>query len=146
MKSYVRNAVIALTVLGLFLLGNGCANDTKTFAEISKGFAKSLNQLSREQGIIKTAFASEPDKHLFKVGIGIDRSAITNERLKEAIQTYLISVASFTTEHDPQKLLEPYGVQIDEIGHDANGSTILGEKRAGSTVIDWKGLDNSQQQ
>ena len=141
MKSSFRHTVIFLGLLGLVLLSSGCANDTKNFAEISNGLAKSINYLGKEPGITMTGFASAPDKNLFKVGIGIDRSLMTNERLKQVIQSYLTNVASFTSEHDPQKMLESYNLQIEEIYKEQNSSRLIAEKPSGSTVINWKNTD-----
>jgi hypothetical protein len=73
-----------------------CQNEKK-FTEISNGFAKSINQLGNDPGIIMIGFSSDPDKDLFKVGIVIDRSIMTNERLKLVIQSYLTNAASFTS-------------------------------------------------
>ena len=145
MKFSFRQTVILLGVFGLLLLSSGCANNEKKFTEISNGFAKSINQLGNEPGIIMIGFSSDPDRDLFKVGIGIDRSIMTNERLKLVIQSYLTNAASFTTEHDPQKMLEPYNLQIDEIDKAAtNGSRLIAEKPSGTTVINWKNIDPAQ--
>lgn len=144
MKFSFRHTFIFLSVLALVLLSSGCANDAKKFAEISNGFAKSINQLGKESGITMTGFASDPDKKLFKIGIGIDRSIMTNERLKQVFQSYVTNAASFTSEHDPQKMLEPYNLQIDEIDKATNSSRLIAEKPSGTTVINWKNIDNSQ--
>jgi len=125
MKFSFRQTAIFLGVLALVLLSSGCANDAKNFAEISNGFTKSINQLGKESGITMTGFASDPDKKLFKIGIGIDRSIMTNERLKLVIQSYFTNATSFTSEHDPQKMLEPYNLQIDEIDTATNGSRLI---------------------
>lgn len=88
-----------------------------------------------------TGFASDRQKNLFKVGIGIDRSVMTNERLKQVIQTFLTNTASYTSEHDPWKMLEPYNLQIEEIDQERNMTSIIAEKLAGSTEIYWKDSD-----
>ena len=141
MKLSFRYTVILLGVLFIVFLSSGCSNDTKKFAEISNGFAKSLNQLGKEPGITLTGFASDPNKSLFKVGIGIDRNVMTNDRLKQVIQSFLINVASYTSEQDPNKMLEPYNLQIEEIAGDRSGSWLIAEKPSGSSEINWKDKD-----
>jgi len=145
MKFSFRQTVILLGVFGLLLLSSGCVNNEEKFTEISNGFAKSIKQLSNEPGIIMIGFSSDPDKNLFEVEIGIDRSIMTIERLKLVIQSYLTNAASFTSEHDPQEMLEPYNLQIDEIDKAAtNGSRLIAEKPSGTTVINWKNIDPAQ--
>lgn len=141
MKPSFRYTFILLGVIFLVFFSSGCSNDTKKFTEISNGFAKSINQLGKEPGITLTGFASDPNKNLFKVGIGIDRNTMTNERLKQVIQSFLINVASYTSEHDPKKMLEPYNLQIEEIAEDRSGSWLIAEKPSGSTEISWKDKD-----
>lgn len=143
MKFSFRHAVILLGVLSLVLLSSGCANDVKKFAGISNGFAKSINLLGKEPGITSTGFAGDPNKNLFKVRIGVDHSVMTNDRLKQVIHTYLTNVASFTQEKDPEKMLKPYNLQIEELTEDRSSSTIIAEKPSGSTVISWKSTGNT---
>lgn len=137
MNPSFRYTVILLGVFFLLFFSSGCSNNTKKFAEISNGFSKSINQLGKEPGITLTGFASDPNKNLFKVGIGIDRNTMTNERLKQVIQSFLINAASYTSEHDPKKMLEPYNLQIEVIAEDRSGSWLIAEKPSGSTEISW---------
>lgn len=63
---------------------------------------------------------------------------MTNERLKQVIQTFRTSTASYTSEHDPWKMLEPYNLQIEENDQESNMISLIVEKLAGSTEIYWK--------
>ncbi|MHB1419531.1 MAG: hypothetical protein ACYCX4_08045, partial [Bacillota bacterium] len=67
-----------------------------------------------------------------------------DERLRQLIQSLLINVASFTSEHDPQKLLEPYNLQIEvkDIGKSLDGYQTIAEKPSGTTVIIWKSIES----
>lgn len=75
------------------------------------------------------------------MGIGIDRNIMTNEQLKEAIQFFLTNTASYTSEHDPEKMLKPYNLQIEKIAEDRSGSWLIAEKLSGSTEINLKDKD-----
>ena len=141
MKCSLRHMVVFLGLLSLVLvLSIGCKedNNVKQFMEVGNALAKNINQLSKEPGIAKTGFASNPDKKLFKVGIGIDHTKITSERLKQVVESYLNNAASSTSEQDPQKMLEPYDLQIEEIDKDKNTTSLIAEKPSGSTEISWK--------
>ena len=144
MKISFRNIAILLGVLCLVFFSSGCANNTEKFAEISNGFAKNINQLSKDPGIIKTGFASNPDKKLFKVGIGLDRSKITDEHLKEVIITYLKDSASFVSEQDYISMFEPYNLQIEELSKDGTSPKLIAQKLAGSNEIEWENIDLAQ--
>lgn len=141
MKISFRYSVILLGVLCLVFFSSGCANNTKKFAEMSNGFAKNINQLSKDPGIIKTGFASNPDKKLFKIGIGLDRSKITDEHLKEVIITYLKDSASFVSEQDYINMLEPYNLQIEELSKDGTSPQLIVQKLAGSNEIEWENIN-----
>lgn len=45
------------------------------------------------------------------------------------------------SEHDPEKMLKPYNLQIEEIAEDRSGSWLIAEKLSGSTEINWKDKD-----
>ena len=144
MKLSFYRSVFFLGVLCLVLLSIGCSNDTKKFSEISNALAKNIDQLGKEPGITMTGFASNSDNKIFKIGIGIDHKKMTNDRLKQVIESYLTNSASFTFEHDPQKMLEPYNLRIEEIGKDIFDSSLIAEKSSGSTEIRWENINNTQ--
>ena len=141
MKYSLRYTIIFVGILSVILLSTGCheGQEIKQFSEISNGLAKGITQLSKEQGITKTGFASNLDKKLFKVGIGIDHAKISSERLKQVVESYLNNAASFTSQHDPKKMLEAYNLQIEEIDKKVNTTSLIAEKPSGSTEISWKG-------
>lgn len=112
--------------------------EIKQFSEIGNGLAKNINQLNKEPGITLTGFASDQNKKLFKVGIGIDHSKMTSEHLKLVVESYLNKAASYTSLHDSKILLKPYNLQIEEIDKKKNSTSLIAEKPSGSTDIIWK--------
>lgn len=141
MKWSLRHAIVFLGLLCLSLaVSTGCkeADDIKQFSEVGNGLAKNINRLGKEPGISLTEFTSNPDKKMFKVGIGIDHTKITNQYLKEVFELYLKNAASFTSQHDPKKMLEPYNLQVEEIDKVNKNTSLIAEKLSGSTEIIWK--------
>ncbi|WP_158291484.1 hypothetical protein [Desulfosporosinus sp. Sb-LF] len=132
--------IVFLGLMSVILLIAGCykGQEIKQFSEVGNALAKNINQLSKEPGITITGFASNPDKKIFYIGIGIDHTRITNHNLKDVLESYLNNAASFTSQHDSQKMLEPYTLQIEEIDNDKNVTSIIAEKPSGSTEIIWK--------
>lgn len=139
-KCTLRYIIILAGLLSVILLIPGChdGKEIKQFSEIGNGLAKGITQLSKEPGISMTGFASNPDKKAFKVGIGIDHTKITSERLKQVIESYLKNAASFTTQPDPEIMLKPYNLQIEEIDKENKSTSLIAEKTSGSTRIIWK--------
>lgn len=143
MKIILRHLVFIVVIMGVLTLFTGCvdSNDTKEFSEIANGLAKSLNQLRDEPGVTLTGFASNSDKRLFIIGIGIDPHKITTGQLKLAVDTYLKNAASYTHEKDAMKMLQAYNLRIDELGKVKKNFHILAEKEAGSTEIKWNEIN-----
>lgn len=139
-KCTLRYIIILAGLLSVILLIPGChdGKEIKQFSEIGNGLAKGITQLSKEPGISMTGFASNPDKKIFKVGIGIDHTKITSERLKQVVESYLRNAASYTSQPDPEILLKPYKLQIEEIDKEKNSTSIIAEKPTGTTEITWK--------
>jgi hypothetical protein len=136
MVSY-RKSFIIIELFSLVLFIVGCNNDIKKFMEVSNGLAKNINQLQKEPGITLTGYVSEPSQKLFKIGIGIDHNKLTTERLKQIIESYLENSASYTSEHDPMKMLKPYNLRIEEIGKDKTNFPLVADKFSGSNEINW---------
>jgi hypothetical protein len=132
--------MICAGLLSVILLNSGChgGQDIKQFSEIGNGLAKGITQLGKEQGIKTTGFASDRDKKIFKVRIGIDHTKITSEQLKQVVESYLKNAASFTTQPDPEIMLKPYNLKIEEIDKENKPTSIIAEKTSGSTQIIWK--------
>lgn len=140
MKCSSRYMMICAGLLSVILLSSGChdGQDIKQFSEIGNGLAKGITQLGKEQGINMTGFSSDPDKKIFKVGIGIDHTKITSEQLKQVVESYLKDAASFTTQPDPEIMLKPYNLQIEEIDKEKHSTSLIAEKQSGSTEIIWR--------
>ncbi|MDQ0888759.1 hypothetical protein QFZ81_003847 [Paenibacillus sp. V4I9] len=128
-----------LILFSLVMLCGACksSSDTIVFSEINKALANNLQQLNKEAGIIQSGISSDPQKKVFKIGIAIDRNILTNERLKQVIDTYLESSIASTSEQDWKKLMLPYTLKIEEM---ENGKTdfLLAEKQSGKTVLIWR--------
>jgi hypothetical protein len=126
---------IVLLVTAFILLSSGCANYSKNNSEAEKflqsrnSFADSVEQLKKESGITITGFASDQEKLLIKVGIGIDRHNISDARFKEIINKYIGNL--------PQEILEPYKLEIEEIDKEKGSSWLMAEKSANTTIINW---------
>ena len=78
MKCSSRYMMIRAGLMSVILLSSGChdGQDIKQFSEIGNGLAKGITQLGKEQGVNMTGFASDPNKKIFKVGIGIDHTGL----------------------------------------------------------------------
>ncbi|WP_199615283.1 hypothetical protein [Paenibacillus alkalitolerans] len=129
---------IHLVVLCLVILIVGCkdGNDTsKLFSEVRDGLANNLEQLNSEQGIIMSGFSSDQSQKQLKIGIEIDRDKISNEELKQIVESYLKSSISMTSETDWRELLLPFTLIIEEIGD--GKSLILAEKLPNTAEIIW---------
>jgi hypothetical protein len=129
----------------LFIVGckNNNNDDIKKFTEVSNGLAKNINQLQKETGITLTAYASDPSQKLIKIGIGVDHDKLTTERLKQIIASYFENAASYTSEHDPMKMLKPYNLRIEELGKDKTNFPLLAVKFSGSVEISWAELSKT---
>ncbi|KLU63741.1 hypothetical protein DEAC_c43440 [Desulfosporosinus acididurans] len=138
MKKHLMS-ILLFTVLSLVAL-SGCSNSKTnvSFTSIADGLAKNVNQLYKQPGITHVGFSSDPEKELFKIGLAIDHQKIANGDLQQTIQSYLKDSASFTSEPDPNKLLKPYQLQIEEIVKDSNTTKLIAVKPSGSTDISWK--------
>ncbi|NOU73615.1 hypothetical protein GC098_19680 [Paenibacillus sp. LMG 31458] len=141
-KTYWKNeliiALIQAVVFTIILVSISHHNNNKTnnFPLIINTLAKNTTELNREPGIIRSAIASDPNKNLIKVGIGIDHTKITDYRLKQIVESYLSNSAALTKEHDWKKLLLPYTIIIEDIG-DSNNGRILAQKQSGKTDLSW---------
>lgn len=111
-------------------------NNTNKFPLIIHLFVKNTTELNSQPGIIRTGIASDQNKNLIKVGIGVDHTKITDYRLKQVVESYLSNSAALTNEHDWKKLLLPYTLIIEDIG-DANSGRILAQKESGKTDLLW---------
>ncbi|WP_088226139.1 hypothetical protein [Desulfosporosinus sp. FKB] len=131
--------ILLFSLLSLVAL-SGCSNSKTnvSFTSIADGLAKNVNQLYKQPEITHVGFSSDPEKKLFKIGLAIDHQKIANGDLQQAIQSYLKDSASFTSEPDPNKLLKPYQLQIEEIVKDSNTTKLIAIKPSGSTDISWK--------
>jgi hypothetical protein len=118
-----------------FYLGQN-SNNTK-YSDIISALGKNTRELNREPGIILSGTAGDPNQNLIKLGIGIDRTKITDYRLKQVVETCLSNSAVLANEHDWKKMLLPYTLKIEEIG-DSNNGKLLAEKQSGATEITWK--------
>jgi hypothetical protein len=58
--------------------------------------------------------------------------------LKRSFRIILKNAASFTSQHDPKKMLEPYNLQVEEIDKVNKNTSLIAEKLSGSTEIIWK--------
>lgn len=134
MRISFRSAIVLLVTV-LILLSSGCANCTKNnseaekFSQIRNSFVDSIKQLKSEPGITITGFASDQEKLLIKVGIGIDQNIISDIRFKQIINKY---IGNF-----PQEILEPYNLEIEEIDKEKGSSWLVAEKPANTTIINW---------
>lgn len=126
-------------IFSLVMLCCACknSNDTDKFSEINKAFAYNLQQLNKESGIIRTGLASDLSKKLFKIGIAFDRNIITNERLKQVIDTYIESSIASISEQDWKKLMLPYTLKIEEM-ENGKSDLFLAEKQSGKYELNWK--------
>jgi uncharacterized membrane protein YeaQ/YmgE (transglycosylase-associated protein family) len=129
-------AVVFTIVLVSISHHNNNNNNTNKFPLIINQFAKNTTELNSEPGIIRTGIASDLNKNLIKVGIGVDHTKITDYRLKQVVESYLSNSAALTNEHDWKKLLLPYILIIEDIG-DANNGRILAQKESGKTDLLW---------
>ncbi|SPF53367.1 hypothetical protein SBF1_660008 [Candidatus Desulfosporosinus infrequens] len=48
------------------------------------------------------------------------------------------NAASYTSQPDPEIMLKPYNLQIEEFYKEKNSISIIAEKSSGSTEIIWK--------
>ncbi|MHB1127065.1 MAG: hypothetical protein ACYC2T_08930 [Bacillota bacterium] len=146
MKLSLRNIIISIGILIFIITVTGCTRDAKKFNEIYDAFSKA-NSHFETPGLAGRTFSGNINKKLFVVGLGLDPSVMSEKSFKTVVQSYLCYVASNTHEHDPQKLLKPYNLQIEEvIVHDIDDGpalmnwNLVGEKPAGSTEIIWKSI------
>jgi hypothetical protein len=131
-------ALIQAVVFTIILVSISHHNNNKTnnFPLIINVLAKNTTELNREPGIIRSGTASDPNKNLIKVGIGIDHTKITDYHLKQVVESYLSNSAALTNEYDWKKLLLPYTLIIEDIG-DGNNGRILAQKQSGETELSW---------
>lgn len=131
-------ALIQAVVFTIILVSTSQNNNNKTnnFSLIINPLAKNTTELNREPGISRSGIASDSNKNLIKVGIGIDHTKITDYRLKQVVESYLSNSAALTNEHDWKKLLLPYTLIIEDIG-DSNNGRILAQKQSGNTDLSW---------
>ncbi|SEB93306.1 hypothetical protein [Paenibacillus sp. GP183] len=130
-------AIVQATVFTIILVTLSHSTNTNNFSEIISALGRNTTELNREPGIIRSGTASDQNQKLIKVGIGIDRTKITDYRLKQVVESYLSNSAALTNERDWKKLLLPYTLKIEEIG-DSNNGRILAEKQSGGIELTWK--------
>lgn len=134
MISFRRTIFLLVTIS--ILLSSGCGSYTKNksdekFLQSRNSIADSVEQLKKESGITITGLASDQEKLLIKVGIGIDQNIISDDRFKEIIDKYIRNL--------PQEILEPYKLEIEEIDKEKGGSSwLIAEKSVNTTIINWR--------
>lgn len=110
-----------------------------SFADVSNTLAKSLSVLNHEPGVTETGFASDPQRNLIKISFGISDSSITPAHANAIIEHYLTSAAQATTGQEYKQL----DIQIDIHKNSLRDRMLLtGEKRPGSTTIEWNSVHN----
>jgi hypothetical protein len=135
-----RDLIIALiqaVVIAVLLFFLGQSSNTIKYTDIVNALATNTKELNKESGIIRTGTAGDSNKKLISIGVGIDRTKINKDRLKQVVEKYLSDSAAMTNEHDWKKLLLPYTLKIEKIGDSDNGK-ILAEKPSGAAEIIWK--------
>jgi hypothetical protein len=136
-KRDITIALVQAVVITILLVSMSHSNNTTKFSDIINSLGKNTIELNREPGIIRSGTAGDPNEKLIKVGIGIDHTKITDDRLKQVVESYLSNSAALTNEHDWKKMLSPYILKIEEIG-DSNNGKILAEKQSGASELNWK--------